>query len=150
MDSLIILTLILEYIFIHFIIFIILIIFIMSSYSSCSPSRYEEVLVDCHPSSLFKQICTSFWNSSRAIRKSEYQTLREVLQDDNHELLVTTLYRQCVMWFRPDLQFNLPESSVWRMERMERILDYSFDNNDNEYYFLSLVMATAICNLLWE
>lgn len=59
--------------------------------------RYEEVMKECVCSQAFIHLCHSHWNKS-----SDFHVLREVLKDDDSDLLCLTLYRQLVLWFRSD------------------------------------------------
>ena len=59
-------------------------------------TSYEEVMKDCVCSQAFSRLCHSYWN------KSSFRVLRDVLKDDESDLLCLTLYRQCVLWFRFD------------------------------------------------
>ncbi|KNB43383.1 serine/threonine protein kinase [Blastocystis sp. subtype 4] len=68
---------------------------------------YEEVMKDCVCSQAFSRLCHSYWN------KSSFRVLRDVLKDDESDLLCLTLYRQCVLWFRFDSIPHGNSSPLW-------------------------------------
>lgn len=55
-------------------------------------TSYEEVMKDCVCSQAFSRLCHSYWN------KSSFRVLRDVLKDDESDLLVShSLSTMCLV-----------------------------------------------------
>ena len=64
-------------------------------------------MADCACPAAFRALARSFWTASGA-----FPALRQVLREDDEDVLARTLYRQLVLWFRPDLPRGLVDSAV--------------------------------------
>ena len=67
---------------------------------------------ECDCPAAFRSLARSFWGVSGA-----FPALRQVLREDDEDLLARTLYRQLVLWFRPDFARGLVDSPVEVGER---------------------------------
>lgn len=64
-------------------------------------------MADCTGPDAFRSLVRSFWTVS-----GEFPALRAVLREDGEDILARTLYRQLVLWFRPDFPRDLVNSAV--------------------------------------
>ena len=71
-------------------------------------------MADCACPAAFRSLARSFWTVS-----GEFPALRAVLREDDADLLAQTLYRQLVLWFRPDFPRGLVESPVGAERRSD-------------------------------
>ena len=67
---------------------------------------------ECDCPAAFRSLARSFWGVSGA-----FPALRQVLREDDEDVLARTLYRQLVLWFRPDFPRGLVDSPVEVGER---------------------------------
>ena len=67
---------------------------------------------ECDCPAAFRSLARSFWGVSGA-----FPALRQVLREDDEDMLARTLYRQLVLWFRPDFPRGLVDSPVEVGER---------------------------------
>lgn len=72
--------------------------------------RYEVVMAECICPPEFDKLVQSYWTQST--RSNAFGVLRHVLKDDDQNVLSTTLYRQLVLWFHPNLPNVLFDSNV--------------------------------------
>ena len=64
---------------------------------------------ECDCPAAFRSLARSFWGVSGA-----FPALRQVLREDDEDVLARTLYRQLVLWFRPDFPRGLYDSREQR------------------------------------
>lgn len=72
--------------------------------------RYEEVLRECVCPPALVRLLKWYW--SRRSPSGEFSTLREVLKDDEENVLCTTVYRGLVLWFSADVSKDVFDSNV--------------------------------------
>lgn len=72
--------------------------------------RYEEVLRECVCPPALVRLLKWYW--SRRSPSGEFSTLREVLKDDEENVLCTTVYRGLVLWFSTDVSKDVFDSNV--------------------------------------
>jgi len=71
-------------------------------------TSYEEVMKDCVCSQAFSRLCHSYWN------KSSFRVLRDVLKDDESDLLCLTLNPDNISRFADrGPQARTPEVEPW-------------------------------------